>query len=609
MTNPFERRQQPGKSGNPFQPASGPNGAPVGKPKPTNKPTAIKPDFESIPTELRERPNWVLWGYLPPEKPGGKWRKVPFQPNGREAKINVRRTWSEFDVCCAAYEQGRFDGIGFVFDGAVGADGLCLFGIDFDDCIINGEITPHIKAWIKKLDTYTERSVGGTGIHCICRGEPLDLTGAKITGIEIYNNARYFTFTGEKSGKIKIATTEVPALVAEVRVRAKKAREEYRHPSPDNLIAFKPRQPDPAFAHLDPNEHLGEVIESSHWFDLLQPEQKDEVLEHGCQCIASNGKFELEANGGNNAEYHTLVTSIARSGAPHALDIFIKYASNAKDADTPDKLEEHFARAKTPRSSGPSISIGTFIYIAQECGANFDKWKQQEQGEADVPPLTPQQRSPLQGGYYSKKDAIKLINSHFFIGRRSDEPAAIHRINDDGSLTYYKVSDLSLEVANIVVIGHDGTASAFWKAHRERRQHAIAFETHGTTDLKKYNLWRGFGVEPREGKEKRRSLLQHIWKVICREDDTKFEYMIRWMAWKVQNPDKHPETVPVIKGDDEGGGKTIVSDVMRMIFGRHATVITHQMNFLVGLRNFSNPCAFFKSKKLYGPVTPNLPVE
>ena len=51
-----------------------------------------------------------------------------------------------------------------------------------------------------------------------------------------------------------------------------------------------------------------------------------------------------------------------------------------------------------------------------------------------------------------------------------------------------------------------------------------------------FNLWRGFGVEPRKGWQKQRRLLRHIREVICRRDKAKFKYLIRLLAWMVQNP-------------------------------------------------------------------------
>ena len=51
----------------------------------------------------------------------------------------IARLGARFEECRAAYVRGGFDGIGFVFDGEIGPDGLCYCGVDFDACIENGK--------------------------------------------------------------------------------------------------------------------------------------------------------------------------------------------------------------------------------------------------------------------------------------------------------------------------------------------------------------------------------------------------------------------------------------------------------------------------------------
>ena len=124
------------------------------------RPTALSPDFANIPEELKALPNWFLWRYLPPKSQGQKWRKVPFQTNGKPASSTDPTTWSSFEECCAAYARGGFDGVGFAFDGKVGPDGRCYVGVDFDHCIDeNGKLHPLVRSRIKQLNTYTEASV------------------------------------------------------------------------------------------------------------------------------------------------------------------------------------------------------------------------------------------------------------------------------------------------------------------------------------------------------------------------------------------------------------------------------------------------------------------
>jgi Family of unknown function (DUF5906) len=586
--NPFDRPGQERPSNvNPFDKSGrGHPSNPSGPPKPdANKPTAIPPEFDNIPPELRALPNWLLWQYLPPEKPGKKWRKVPFQPNGRPASTTKPNTWNTFDACCAAYEHGKFDGIGFVFDGAIGSDGLCYAGIDFDDCISSNndseKIDPIAQKRIEQLNTYTEQSPSGKGIHCIARSEPL--TMGKHDGVEIYSKARYFTVTGHGKGKIRNATTELQAIAADAQAKEAEAKQNKRT---NKLVVLDGGKTD--------NDDKSLEQKTVYWFNLLQPEDKDTALEHALECIAKNSKLlEREEHGGSNAEYHNLVTAIARSGAPHAEDIFVKYASTATEADSEDKLRDHFARcqASPPPSSGRPITVGTLIYIAQQQGADFEPWRRLV---PDLPILPPHLRPSLKGGLYSPDEGLELFNSHFLIGRRDKEAAGVHRINDDGSLTYLKAEYFKLEVQHISVIGQRVLADTFWKSHRQRHQRIIVFKPGGILKPNEYNLWRGFGVEPREGQKKMHSLLRHITSVICRNNMTKIRYLMKWLAWKVQNPDKHPETVIVIKGQDQGTGKTLLSDVMRRIFGDHATVITDKEQLFGKFTEFLEPICFLQ---------------
>lgn len=590
MANPFESgnrgQPQPGNTGGPKHGPFTPTNGAAGGPKPgAERPTALEPQFENIPTELSTLSNWVMWRYEPPKKPGSNWRKVPYQPNGRPADVTKSNTWSSFETCCSVYEQGGFDGIGFVFDGEVGPDGCCYAGIDFDHCF-NGKVNvePTARKRIQQLDTYTEHSVSNTGFHCICRTVPLQ-GGKKFDGVEVYTKARFFTFTGCGEGKIRVATNELQALIAE-------AKQNKRSDSNDPFDGIKISK---VFDNR-PVKSLGEGISTNYWFDLLKPEHKDEVIDYALGVIASKTPFlEVKGDGGDNDQWYRLTTAVARSGAPNAEDIFVKYASAAKNADPEDALRKHFARCqKSPLPKDEKVTVGTLLWLAPEHGADFEKWKRLV---PDTPILPPEKRPPLKGGMYSKFEALELLNSHYFVGKRENEATAIHRINNDESLTFLQLNNFKLEVGNVFVAEPTKAtlADRFWITHRQRHQRTIVFKPHGTTDPGEYNLWRGWGVQPHEGREKSRSLIRHTFKVICRSDGTKFEYVLKWLAWKMQNPDKHPETVLVIKGGDEGGGKTLLSDVIRMIFGKkHATVITDAEQLFGRFTEFLEPICFLQ---------------
>jgi len=174
-------------------------------------------NFNEIPSELRLLHQWILWRA---EEKGGRYTKIPYQVDGNEARSNDRRTWSSFPTAAKFYTESNADGVGFVFSRQDS-----YIGIDIDKCVtyssndkekVNPIINDFAKEIIDTLDSYTEFSVSGTGIHIIIKGSlPQSVvgTGRKSAkhGLEIYQYGRYFTMTGnrENSNEIYDRTNEL----------------------------------------------------------------------------------------------------------------------------------------------------------------------------------------------------------------------------------------------------------------------------------------------------------------------------------------------------------------------------------------------------------------
>lgn len=195
-------------------------------------------------------------------------------------------------------------------------------------------------------------------------------------------------------------------------------------------------------------------------------------------------------------------------------------------------------------------------------------------------------RPPLCGGTYGEDDALRLLNAYYFVGKNEGE-TAIFRINDDGSATFVPSEQFKLEIQNICVIttSSDGstrklTAEKFWKEHPARHQRTMVFKPAATVQPYEFNRWRGFGVEPRRGWHKQRRLLRHIHEVICRGDPKKFKYLIKYLAWCVQHPDKHAGVIIVLKSRKQGTGKTTLGNVMLDILGEHGARIDDKERLL-----------------------------
>jgi putative DNA primase/helicase len=109
-----------------------------------------------------------------------------------------------------------FQGIGYVFSPQ---DDYA--GVDLDHCrdLETGEIEPWARANIDRLQSYTEKSPSGTGLHILIKGK-VPTGGNKKGKVEMYSQGRFFTMTGDHLGgtplTIEPRQTELETLHREV---------------------------------------------------------------------------------------------------------------------------------------------------------------------------------------------------------------------------------------------------------------------------------------------------------------------------------------------------------------------------------------------------------
>lgn len=190
-------------------------------------------DFNSIPNELKTVPQWIVWRS---ELREGKPTKVPYQVNGEMAQSNNRRSWSTFHTAVYAFTTGNYNGIGFMF-----SKDDPYIGIDIDHCVEDGTPNPFAREIIELLDSYTEFSPSGDGVHIIVKGNlpPQILgTGKKNPqlGLEVYRFGRYFTFTGNRENHSDVAerTDELEELFAKY-LKEKEVMRASASPKKDNI--------------------------------------------------------------------------------------------------------------------------------------------------------------------------------------------------------------------------------------------------------------------------------------------------------------------------------------------------------------------------------------
>jgi Family of unknown function (DUF5906) len=85
------------------------------------------------------------------------------------------------------------------------------------------------------------------------------------------------------------------------------------------------------------------------------------------------------------------------------------------------------------------------------------------------------------------------------------------------------------------------------------------------------NLWRGWGIEEKQGNW--RPILAHIVHVICDGNRVFAQYLVRWIAWSVQNPALQAEVLVALIGG-KGTGKGTLGHVLQLMFRPHTFKVT-----------------------------------
>lgn len=150
--------------------------------------------YELIPEELKKLRHWVCWRAEPDPKAHSGISKKPINPKtGHLAQSNNPDTWTDFDT--AERVSRDYAGIGFMFENSG------YFGVDLDDMYEEleqckkGNFSNSVGEFITTLQSYTELSQSGNGIHIICKGKLP--SGARRNGkFEMYDSGRFFVMTG-----------------------------------------------------------------------------------------------------------------------------------------------------------------------------------------------------------------------------------------------------------------------------------------------------------------------------------------------------------------------------------------------------------------------------
>ncbi len=155
-------------------------------------PTALPVIADNIPEPIRSRPQWVAWQFL---ERGGKWTKTPIDPHtGRYARVDTPATWGTLAEALDCRAARGLAGVGYVL---TAEDGITAIDLDHVVEPTTGAVAPWAAAIVARIDSYTELSPSGTGLHILAGGS-IPPGRHRKGQIEMYDRERYITITGQR---------------------------------------------------------------------------------------------------------------------------------------------------------------------------------------------------------------------------------------------------------------------------------------------------------------------------------------------------------------------------------------------------------------------------
>lgn len=190
----------------------------------------ISVDLDGIPMEMRETARWILWVVSKKLRADGSeyLTKVPVNTDGRPIDATDEKNWMPYAAVVYHHAKGKGN-LGW----ALAAPYL---GVDLDGCRrpstdkpTEGVVSKAAFEVVKALDSYTEISVSGTGLHVVCRGRLPEGSRTRWEQeggwrVEAYDHGRFFTVTGQSTPwmprLIDDRQAEIDAMIARLEGQA-----------------------------------------------------------------------------------------------------------------------------------------------------------------------------------------------------------------------------------------------------------------------------------------------------------------------------------------------------------------------------------------------------
>jgi hypothetical protein len=218
----------------------------------------------------------------------------------------------------------------------------------------------------------------------------------------------------------------------------------------------------------------------------------------------------------------------------------------------------------------------------------------------------------LPNGLLKPETALRFFNHKYMVVKEAGkalifEPLIDPTLQQRRYFDRLSTKDFKTLYANRnVVLGQDDEgklivkcAADFWLRHPHRRQYlgGVVFRPGQPVPADMLNLWEGFTVTPRPGCCQR--LYDHIHHVICGGDTALCSWLLDWIARMVQRPAERAEVCVVIRGTEEGSGKSTLGRVLMRLLGQHALMVTNSKHLTGSFNAHLRDCIFLHGEEAF----------
>ena len=180
-----------------------------------------------LPEELQLLPRFLLYRLTP--RSSGRAGKVPQRVVGGRLQPTSplsERAWLSLDDALDLLQLGHGDGLGLALRPDAGQ-----VAVDLDGVVAGQKLTPAAATLVTELDSYTETSVSGQGLHVLLRGQ-LPGPRRRHAGLELIDTG-FLALTGQRWPGTHLGISERQAQLDRL----------YRSAFPDSQPAASPSAP------------------------------------------------------------------------------------------------------------------------------------------------------------------------------------------------------------------------------------------------------------------------------------------------------------------------------------------------------------------------------